>query len=63
MRNDEAKMRLTIEVTYDLGRTDVRELERVLVAAADRLASEGLLSGETEATVTTWASSVSELKE
>jgi hypothetical protein len=58
MENDEVHLRLTIDVHYELGRTDVRDLERVLIAAADRLAGEGLLSGETEASVLTWDSAV-----
>ena len=59
MRNSEAHLRLTIDVRYDLGRTDIRDLERGLVAAADHLARGGLLSGETEASVLTWEASVS----
>jgi len=59
MKNDEAHLRLTIDVHYELGRTDIRDLERVLVAAAEHLAGEGLLSGETEASVLTWDSAVS----
>lgn len=59
MKNDEVQLRLTIDVHYELGRTDIRDLERVLVAAADHLAENGMLSGETEASVLTWESSVS----
>jgi hypothetical protein len=59
MKNDEAHLRLTIDVHYELGRTDIRDLERVLVGSADHLAGEGLLSGDTEASVLTWSSAVS----
>lgn len=58
MKNDEAKLRLTIDVHYELGRTDIRDLVKVLVAAADHLAGNGMLSGDTEASVLTWESSV-----
>jgi len=59
MKNDEVRLRLTIDVHYELGRTNVNDLERVLVAAADHLAGNGMLSGETEASVVTWTSAVS----
>ena len=59
MKKDEARLRLTIDVHYELGRTDIRELERLLVSAADNLAANGCFSGDTEATVLTWSSSVS----
>jgi hypothetical protein len=59
MKDDEVRLRLTIDVHYELGRTNVRDLERVLVAAADHLAGNGMLSGETEASVLTWDSAVS----
>ena len=61
MKDDEAYLRLTIDVHYELGRTDIRDLERVLVAAADHLSGNGMLSGETEASVLTWESAVSTL--
>ena len=59
MKDDEAYLRLTIDIHYELGRTDIRDLERVLVAAADHLSGNGMLSGETEASVLTWESAVS----
>ena len=59
MKDDEAHLRLTIDVHYELGRTDIRDIERVLMAAADHLAGNGMLSGETEASVLTWESAVS----
>ena len=59
MKDDEVHLRLTVDIHYELGRTDIRDLERVLVAAADHLAGNGMLSGETEASVLTWESSVS----
>ena len=59
MKNDEAILTLTITVHYELGRTDIKTLERVLVAAADHLNDEGLLSGDTEASVHNWKAEVS----
>jgi hypothetical protein len=59
MKDEEVRLRLTIDVHYELGRADIRDLERVLVAAADHLAGNGMLSGETEASVLTWESAVS----
>ncbi len=59
MKSDEAHLRLTVDVHYELGRTDIRDLERVLVAAASHLAENGMLSGETEASVLAWDSAVS----
>lgn len=61
MRNDQIKLRLTIDVTYDLGRTDVKDLKQVLVRASEHLYIEGLLSGDTEASVEQWGSTVMEL--
>ena len=60
MKTDELHLRLTIDVYYEMGRTDIRDLERVLIAAADHLAGNGMLSGETEASVLTWESGVSQ---
>jgi hypothetical protein len=61
MDDDKAVLRLTIEAHYTLGRTDIRDLKDVLVAAADHLYDNGLLSGDTEADVENWTSSVIEL--
>jgi len=59
MKDDEVRLRLTIEVHYELGRTDVDELQKTLIAAAQHLADNGMLSGETEASVLTWDASAS----
>jgi len=61
MRHDQVKLRLTIDVIYDLGCTDVKDLKRVLVMASEHLDENGLLSGETEASVEHWESTVVEL--
>jgi hypothetical protein len=61
MDADKAVLRLTIEVHYTLGRTDIRDLKSVLVLASKYLYNNGLLSGDTEADVEHWASSVIEL--
>ena len=57
-KDDEVHLRLTIDVHYELGRTSVQDLEKVLVAAAEHLAKEELLSGKTEASVLTWGAEV-----
>jgi hypothetical protein len=59
MKTDEVRLRLTVDVHYELGRTAIQDLERVLMAAADHLAENGMLSGETEASVLSWESAVS----
>lgn len=61
MGNDQIKLRLQIDVTYDLGRTDVKDLKRVLGRAAEHLNDEGLLSGDTEASVELWGCTVTEI--
>lgn len=58
MESDQVKLTLTVSVVYEPGRTDIRELQQQLVRAADYLASKGLLTGETEASVLTWESAV-----
>lgn len=58
MKDDEARLRLVIDIHYELGRTDKRELWHTLISAADYLAANGLLSGATEASVLTWDSRV-----
>lgn len=58
MAGDRTGMRLVIDVEYGTGRTTLRELERVLVDAAEHLADNGLLSGDTEADVVTWNATV-----
>jgi len=60
MRNDKVRLSLVIDVTYETGRTSTRDLERTLVAAAEHLNDTGLLSGETEASVSTWSCRVVE---
>jgi len=54
---------LTITVEYDVSeakglKDPKREIEDLLMAASDHLASHGLLSGETEMTVEQWESGV-----
>ena len=51
------KARLTIEVDYD-GDITAMEAESVLQCAADHLAGEGLLSGETGGLVKMWSAKV-----
>ena len=55
MKKDEIQMRLIIDATYETGRVSACELERTLMAAAEHLDDMGLLSGETEASVSTWS--------
>lgn len=56
MKSDEVTLSLTIKVRYEMGRTSSDELASILVQAADHLAANGLLSGDTEASVLTWDS-------
>lgn len=58
MKSDELKLRLVIDVTYEIGRTSEKELVEVLLDAAEHLAANGLLSGDTEADVLTWEAAV-----
>ena len=51
-----ARVRVSIDGRPSGG---IQDLERVLVAAADHLAENGMLSGETEASVLSWESAVS----
>ena len=60
MSNDKVRLSLIIDVTYETGRTSTRDLERTLVAAAEHLNDTGLLSGGTEASVSTWSCRVVE---
>jgi hypothetical protein len=60
MKSDKLHLRLTIDVHYELGRTSKQDLEKVLIAAADHLEDVGLLTGETEASILIWNSSVVE---
>ncbi|MEI7560600.1 MAG: hypothetical protein WCJ63_08405 [Actinomycetes bacterium] len=57
-----ARMRLAINVSYDLYGCKVASLEQMLNDAASHLANEGLLSGTTEAEVTEWDGKVEELQ-
>ena len=59
MQDDRVTLTLTVTVVYEPGRTGADELKQQLVRAADFLAGEGLLTGETEASVLTWESAVS----
>lgn len=53
------KLTLTIEVEYDPGTAKQRELMGILHDAAFHLAGEGLLTGESDATVEHWKATVS----
>ena len=56
-----ARLRLAITVSYDLNGLAAAAMGRQLRAAADHLANEGLLSGETGADVSEWDAKVEEL--
>jgi len=60
-QKDTASLRLIVEVRYDLNGTQADDLECQLRRAADHLAGEGLLSGDTEACVTRWSRRVESL--
>jgi hypothetical protein len=61
LKDDEIRLRLTIDVRYEMGRTNAADLAKVLVKAVDHLADNGLLSGDTEASVVNWTFAVSEI--
>jgi hypothetical protein len=61
-RDGRARLRLAVTVSYDLNGRAAADLERQLLGAADRLADEGLLSGETGADVAEWDAKVEELR-
>lgn len=63
MRKDEVKLRLIVDVHYELGRTDTKILEKTLMYAVDHLSDTGLLTGETEADVISWDAKVITIKE
>ena len=54
-------LKLTITVNYDLNGASKAEMEEQLHHAAGFLASQGLLSGNSEATVSKWEENVEEL--
>ena len=57
-------LRLSIEVSYDLGADcTAQELRSVLLRAGDHLAANGLLTGEAAAEVETWSQSIDYLDE
>ena len=58
---DKVSLKLTIFVKYDLNGTSKAEMEDQLHYAAGFLAGEGLLSGNSEATVSTWSEEVKEV--
>jgi len=58
---DKVSLRLTIFVKYDLNGVNKAEMEEQLHYAADFLANEGLLSGNSEAIVSTWSEEVKEV--
>jgi len=51
---DTAKLRLVIDVTYQLNGVGIEELERRLHFIATYAASNGLFTGESPAEVKTW---------
>lgn len=60
--SDKIKLRLTIDVEYDLARSSQEEVTRQLIKAADFLADRGFMTGDLEADVESWESSVVQLK-
>jgi hypothetical protein len=52
------KLTLTLEVDYDLQGADVDELRTNLRTIAEFAAANGMITGDTEATVETWSASV-----
>jgi hypothetical protein len=58
----QARMRLEINVAYDLNGGKVASIERQLRSAASHLANERLLSGETRAEVMEWDAKIEVLQ-
>ena len=63
LRSDQAHLRLTLDVRYDLGRTDLGILKRLMMAAATRLMDEGLLTQATEAEIDKWNFNVQSIED
>jgi hypothetical protein len=62
MRKNQIKLRLQINVTYNTNSILItKKLKQGLIWAAEHLAGEGLLSGDTEASVELWEPTVVEL--
>lgn len=61
MSDDQIKLRLAIDVSYDKNDEAQKEIELALSDAAGHLAANGLLSGATAALVISWESRVSVL--
>jgi len=53
MRDDEVELTMTLRVRYELGRTAVEDLERLMIAAAEHLLDSEMLTGDTEASIIT----------
>lgn len=56
-------LQLRITVTYNENETPLLVLQDMLTSIAQRAAGDGLMAGETAATVETWDSEVIEIKE
>lgn len=61
-KSGRARMRLEINVSYDLNGCKVARLERQLRSAASHLSNEGLLSGTTGAEVAKWDTKIEVLQ-
>ena len=59
MKDDQVKITLKVEITYNLNDTPVFSLLNLLHGSADRLAQDGSMIGETGAEVDSWTHSVS----
>lgn len=57
------KLRLTIEVEYDLNGESVQTLKSYLFDLADRAAGEGMLTGCTDAEIVAWSANVDEVND
>jgi hypothetical protein len=51
-------LRLTVDVTFDLGDTDVSELKNNMLEISHRAYSEALFTGGTGAEIETWGAQV-----
>lgn len=57
-QNEKARLRLILDVRYDLNGEDLAHLERHLSNVAHNAFAEGLITGGSRATVDTWSHSV-----
>lgn len=63
LRSDQVHLRLTIDVRYDLGCTDLGVLKRLMMDAAQHLHDVGAFTKSTEADVDAWNFNVQSIED